>query len=128
MIIKYTIAWIGMVIIAIINAAIREIGYKKLLGELLAHQVSTVTAVILFGFYAWALSLRWKIQSSTQAIAIGFIWLILTVAFEFLFGHYVMKHPWSRLFHDYNIFEGRLWALVLLWITIAPFVFYKLRA
>jgi hypothetical protein len=117
-----------MVLIGILNGVIREAGYKRFLGELLAHQVSTVTGVILFGLYVWALSHRWRIQSSNQAVAIGLIWLVLTVAFEFLFGHYVMGHPWSRLLHDYNILEGRTWLLVLIWITIAPYVFYRLRS
>jgi hypothetical protein len=31
--------------------------------------------------------------------------------FEFLVGHYVMGHPWSRLLHDYNILAGRLWGV-----------------
>jgi hypothetical protein len=128
MILKYVIAWIIFPIIGIVNGIIRQIGYGKLMGELLAHQISTVTGIILFGLYAWGLSFRWKIQSSVEAIFIGLIWLALTIAFEFLFGHYVMKHPWSRLLHDYNILEGRLWVLVLIWITIAPYVFFKLSS
>jgi hypothetical protein len=126
MILKYALAWLLMPIMGIINGVIRQYGYSNALGELRAHQFSTLTGIILFGLYIWALNLRWKIQSSAQAIAIGLIWLALTVAFEFLFGHYFMKHPWSRLLHDYNIFEGRLWLLVLLWVTAAPYVFYKL--
>jgi hypothetical protein len=128
MIPRYTIAWIGLAIIGIINGVIREVGYGKFLGELLAHQVSSVTGIILFGLFTWCLSLRWRMQSSGQAFTIGIIWLGLTIAFEFLFGHYVMKHPWSRLFHDYNILEGRVWLLVLVWITIAPYVIYRLRS
>ncbi|MFB0521813.1 MAG: hypothetical protein ACETWD_10365 [Desulfatiglandales bacterium] len=127
MIPRYIIAWIGLAIIGIINGVIREVGYGKFLGELLAHQVSSMTGIILFGLFTWWLSLRWRMQSSGQAFTIGIIWLGLTIAFEFLFGHYVMKHPWSRLFHDYNILEGRLWLLVLVWITIAPYVIYRLR-
>jgi len=126
MILKYMAAWLLMPIIGIINGTIRQYGYTKALGELRAHQVSTVTGIVLFGLYIWALTLLWKIRSSAEAVAIGLVWLILTVAFEFLFGHYVMKHPWTRLFHDYNIFEGRLWVLVLVWITVAPYVFYRL--
>jgi len=126
MILKYTAAWLLMPIIGIINGTIRQYGYTKALGELRAHQVSTLTGIVLFGLYVWALTLLWKIRSSAEAVAIGLIWLILTVAFEFLFGHYVMKHPWSRLFHDYNIFEGRLWVVVLVWITVAPYIFYRL--
>ena len=47
--------------------------------------------------------------------------------FEFLFGHYVGKHSWSRLFHDYNILEGRLWSLVLMAIALAPYVMFRIR-
>jgi hypothetical protein len=126
MILKYAAAWLLMPIIGIINGTIRQYGYTKALGELRAHQVSTLTGLVLFGLYIWALTLLWKIRSSAEAIAIGLIWLILTVSFEFLFGHYVMKHRWSRLLHDYNIFEGRLWVLVLVWITAAPYLFYRL--
>jgi hypothetical protein len=128
MILKYTLAWLLMPIIGIINGIIRQYGYSNALGELRAHQISTGTGIILFGIYVWILSFRWKIQSSSEAIAIGLIWLILTIGFEFLFGHYVAGHPWSRLLFDYNILEGRLWLLVLLWITIAPYLFFKLSS
>ena len=127
MTLRYILAWVPMVPIAIVNAVVREAVYKNYLGDLRAHQVSTVTAIILFGLYIWLLSRWWPIPSARQAVAIGFIWLGLTVAFEFLFGHYVMGNPWERLFHDYNILQGRVWSLVLIWITIAPYVFYRLR-
>ena len=127
MILKYTVSWIGMVIIAIMNGVIRDALYGKRLGELTAHQISTFTLIALSGLYLWLLGLAWKIPSSNQAITIGLIWLALTVVFEFLFGHYVMKHPWTRLLHDYNILKGRIWILVLIWITIAPYVFYRLK-
>jgi len=128
MILKYTALWIGLVIIAIINGTIREVGYRRFVGELPAHQVSSITFIILIGIYTWLWNLKWRIESSRQSIAIGLIWLTLTIAFEFLFGHYVMKHPWSRLFHDYNLLKGRVWALVLLWTAIAPYVIFKLRS
>jgi hypothetical protein len=128
MVLKYTFAWIPMVFIGILNGAIRQFGYGRFLSELFAHQVSSVTGIILFGSYVWMLSIRWPLESSYQALVIGLIWLGLTVSFEFSFGHYVAKHPWSRLLHDYNILEGRLWCLVLTSITIAPYVMYKIRS
>ena len=128
MILKYTVSWIGMVIIAIMNGVIRDAVYGKSLGELTAHQISTFTLIVLSGLYLWLLGLAWNITSPGQAITIGLIWLALTVAFEFLFGHYVVKHPWDRLIHDYNILKGRIWILVLIWITIAPYVFHKFRS
>ncbi len=127
MILRYAFAWLILVVAAIINGAIREAVYKNRLGDLRAHQVSTLTGIILFGVIIWGLSRLWPLQSAKQAWTVGFIWLALTIAFEFLFGHFVVGHPWSKLLHDYNILAGRVWMLVLIWTTIAPYVFYKLR-
>jgi hypothetical protein len=124
---KYVLAWIPMVFIAIVNGAIREGWYGKHLSELQAHQISTVTGVLLFGVYIWALMSIWRPASAGQALTIGLVWLGMTVAFEFLFGHYVAKRPWRDLLHDYNLFAGRVWLVVLVWVTIAPYLFYQLQ-
>jgi hypothetical protein len=55
------------------------------------------------------------------------VWLGMTVAFEFLFGHYVAKRAWNELRRDYNLFAGRVWLVILVWVTIAPYVFYRLQ-
>ncbi len=125
MILKYTLAWLPMLLIAILNGALRQGWYTKYFSELRAHQISTLTGILLFGIYIWSLTRRWKLESSGQAFVIGLIWLGLTVAFEFIFGHYVAGHTWSKLFGDYNIFAGRVWVLVLIWITFAPYIFYR---
>ncbi|MGB5420656.1 MAG: hypothetical protein WBN03_00755 [Desulfobacterales bacterium] len=127
MVLKYTIAWIPMVFIAIANGVLRQYGYGRWMKELSAHQVSSLTAVILFYLYTWIFGKMLPLESSRQALAVGIIWLCLTVAFEFLFGHYVANHPWSRLIQDYDLLSGRLWALVLLAVTAAPYVVYKLK-
>ncbi len=127
MILRYVLAWLILLIVAIINGAIREVVYKNSLGELRAHQASTLSGIILFAIIVWGLSRLWPLHSAKQAWTVGFIWLMLTVVFEFLFGHFAMGHPWSKLLNDYNIFEGRVWLLVLIWTTVAPYVFYKLK-
>jgi hypothetical protein len=124
---KYVLAWMPMVFIAIINGAIREGWYGKHLSELQAHQLSTATGVLLFGVYIWGLIRLWRPESVGQALTIGLVWVGMTVAFEFLFGRYVAKRPWRELLHDYNLFAGRVWLVVLVWITIAPYVFYQLQ-
>jgi hypothetical protein len=37
-------------------------------------------------------------------VLIGILWLVLTVAFEFSFGHFVFGRSWEGLASDYNIF------------------------
>ncbi|MBN1495626.1 MAG: hypothetical protein JXA07_02585 [Spirochaetes bacterium] len=124
MILKYTLLWIPLVFIAILNGAIRDLIYKDSLGDLAAHQISTATGIVLFGIYIWALGLKWKLESARQAITVGLIWLGLTLAFEFLFFHYAMGHPWHVLLDAYNIFAGKIWVLVLVFVVIAPWLSY----
>ena len=124
---KYVLAWLPMVFIAILNGAIREGWYGKHVTELQAHQISTVVGVLLFGVYIWALIRFWRPASAGQALTIGLVWFGMTVAFEFLFGHYVVKRSWRDLLHDYNLFAGRVWLVVLVWVTLAPYLFYRLQ-
>ena len=128
MVFKYALLWIPMVFIAVANGAIRDLTYKNSLGELSAHQLSTLTGIVLFGIYIWAIGLEWKLQSSRQAAAVGALWLAFTLAFEFLFFHYAAGHPWHILLDAYNVCEGRIWVLVLIFIAIAPYLSYRIHA
>jgi hypothetical protein len=127
-VLKYTTGWAGLLVLAILNGAIREKVYQPFMSELSAHQLSTAMGLCLFGIYIWFLTGTWRIGSAAEAFTIGGIWLVFTILFEFFFFHYAMGHPWSRLFQDYNLFKGRVWILVLLWTAIAPYVFYRFRS
>lgn len=124
---KYFFLWFPMVVIAILNGVIRQGFYLSFLDELSAHQLSVLSGIIFFSIYIWFITGKWQLNSYNQTILIGFMWLIMTILFEFVFGHYVMGHSWEKLFHDYNFFAGRLWVIVLLWITISPTIFYHIR-
>jgi hypothetical protein len=117
-----------MVFIAILNGIFRESVFAKAVPELRAHQLSCLTGVLLFFGYTWVISLIWPLQSAKQAMSVGFLWLILTIAFEFTFGHYVVQHSWERLFQDYNILAGRLWVFVLLAVAFLPLIVFKIRS
>lgn len=125
---KYFLSWTPGIVIAIGNGSLRQLVYRLFFNELEAHQVSTVSFILLFGIYVWLIIPLLKLNSSGDAIRIGVIWLTLTVVFEFIFGHFVMDHPWRDLFFDYNLFKGRLWAIALLWTAISPYLFFRLRS
>jgi hypothetical protein len=127
-ILLYAGAWLGLVALAIVNGALREKTYGPHMEELSAHQLSTVIGLCLFAAYIWFLTGLCRLETARQALLIGAMWLIMTVAFEFLFGHYVAGHSWSRLLHDYNLLKGRVWVLVLIWTAVAPYFFYRVRS
>ncbi|SMF01343.1 hypothetical protein [Desulfovibrio gilichinskyi] len=120
----YGAAWIPMVFIAIANGVIRETVYAKFMGELSAHQLSSVTAIALFTFYTLFCQKLLPLHSSEEALLIGFMWLTMTIAFEFIFGHFIMNNSWVKLFSDYNIFKGKIWILVLIALAALPLLVF----
>lgn len=123
---KYFTGWLPLVVIAFVNGTIRQIGFQKSLGDLHAHQLSTAIGITLFGIYIFWIIRRWKLESQSEAIKIGLFWMILTIAFEFALGRFILGREWSVLLNDYNLLEGRVWSLVLLWVAIAPVLFYRI--
>lgn len=124
---RYALLWLGLPLIAMLNGTIREFVYRNTLGELFAHQLSSFTAVILISIYVWIIEERWKFSSSSEALAVGLIWLVQIIIFEFLFGHYAMGNSWEILFADYNVFEGRFWSIVVFWTATVPLIVHRVR-
>ena len=125
--ILYLGAWLPMVPIAIANGVLRETWYGPQLTELAAHQASTISALFLLGAYIWFVLRRWPPTRRGQALGIGLLWICLTLAFEFLFGHYVAGHAWDRLLADYDLLAGRIWVLIPLALGLAPWLAYQLQ-
>lgn len=123
---RYALCWFLLAVAAIINGVLREGTYGKSVSNLVAHQISTVTAIVFTGIVVWLFQRIWPLQSARQAGIVGALWLIMTILFEFGFGHFVAGHSFSRLFADYNLLQGRVWVLFLVWVAVMPYFFFKL--
>ena len=122
---KYLAAWLVMLLVSIVNGAARDLTYGKAMHELAAHQVSTAIGMFLLGGVIWLFGHLVPLSSNNQAIALGLFWAGLTVAFEFLFFHYVGGHSWLKLLANYNVRKGRIWVFIVLWIATAPYIFTR---
>jgi len=116
-----------MLMVAVANGAIRQITFSKFMTELRAHQLSTLIGAVLIGMVIWFVIHTWPPSSGQQALLIGFVWLILTVAFEFFMGLVLQRRPLAQVLNDYNISAGRVWLLFLIWLAVAPWVFFRLH-
>lgn len=117
---RWLAAWVGAPVLAIVNGAAREFAYKDQVGESAANQVSVAPLIALLGLYFWILQRRWPLATTRDALSVGAIWVALSVFFEFGFGHYVEGDSWSDLFQTYNVAEGNIWILILIWIAVGP--------
>lgn len=129
MILRALLVWLLLAVVAVSAGVAREALLTPRIGPQAAHVAGTWVVVAAF-FMAIGLSIRWIVPdlATWRLWLVGGVWLFLTVAFEFGFGHYVAGHSWSRLFRDYDVLAGRIWVLVLLTVLFAPVWLGRLRA
>jgi hypothetical protein len=127
MMLRYLLAWFVMLLIAVANGALRDFTYGRHVSELHAHQFSTLSGIVLLGVVIRGYVHLWPPVSMRQALFIGLFWMLLTVAFEFLFFHFVAGHSWEEMLSNYDVIHGRIWILLLAWVALAPGLFYRLH-
>jgi hypothetical protein len=127
MVLKAFSVWLLLLATALVLALFREGVLTPRVGPHAAHLLGTALAVAVMATVI-GVSLPWVVPGlDTRSLwALGLGWTGLTVAFEFVFGHFVMGHPWSRLLHDYDLLAGRVWVLVLLTTLLAPVLLGRL--
>lgn len=119
--------WLILLFLAIINAIIRNNLYKPFLGDLFAHQLSSLIFILIILFLTYAFLKISKAElNNIETFLMGITWLIATLVFEFVAGYYVFGNPLERLFADYSLLEGRMWILVLITILVAPYIANKI--
>lgn len=114
------VIWCALLVIAILNGALRVAWLIPRFGDTWGDIVSTVSlsaAIVLLAAYTigWMRPRTWG-----EAWIIGACWLGLTSAFEFLGGHYLFGRPWDMLLADYNLSQGRIWIVVLVATAVEP--------
>lgn len=120
--------WLVLIVAEIIHGILRAVLLVPHVGEFRSNQIGIFTGsaiIILIAFF----TIRWiGAKRKPELLAVGFIWLLLTVAFEILFGRFVMGLTWERIGADYNVAEGGLMPIGLLMLFFSPMIASRLRA
>lgn len=127
MLLKATGIWVLIVIAAIINGVIREKLIVPMAGIETALPLSGVTlSIIIFLISLASVSFIGAMETKTF-LTIGVLWVLLTLSFEFLFGHYVVGKPWKEIMQVFNMQKGDLFVVVLFVTALSPWVAAKIR-
>lgn len=126
LLIKIFITWLLFLPVPIINGLLRESWYKEIIGPLAAGQIGCLILSLVFLAYAF-ISLKKDVFNlkTKQLFLIGFIWLLLTLVFEFGLG-LAGGRLWSYMLADYKVWEGKIWPLVLLTVFFSPIIVRKI--
>lgn len=117
---KASVIWLALMVLAILNGGLRVKAIIPFTGEPAGHVISTLLLCLLILAATWA-TLPWAGPSTTgEAWAIGFLWLGLTLAFEFGMGRFISHLTWHQMLAEYNVLKGRIWVLVPLCTWLAP--------
>ena len=120
--------WLLIIGVEIVHGALRTFYLAPYVGDFPARQIGVFTGSVLI-FAITYLCIRW-LRASTDAalLSVGWIWLLLTLVFEFSFGPLVLGRSWDDLLLDFKIWRGGFFALGLLFLTLAPLLASRLRA
>ena len=119
MFLRAAVIWLAILVLASLNGAIRDLIVAPRIGDTAARAISTLVLCALVLLVTWT-SIRWVgPQSARQALAVGLLWLVLTLTFEFGSGRLAGK-SWSVVLADYDVLRGRIWVLVPIVTFVAP--------
>ena len=125
--IKAAALWLAVLVLAILNGALRERALIPTFGSfagLVASGIILCACILVVTFVAapWYGRL-----ASRQWFLIGLFWLLLTLVFEFSFGRFVQHKTWTELFDAYAFRGGNIWPVVLLTTFLTPWIAARLR-
>lgn len=126
---KAILFWFILLILAFVNATLRELTYKPLLEPHIgfwAHQISSITGILFFFVAIYSFLKRTKGQyQRADLIKAGLIWISMTVVFETFMNMIVRKLSISQIFETYYFWRGETWIFVLISLVISPLIIYK---
>jgi hypothetical protein len=112
-------AWLLFMITAVFNGYFRVSFLQLTMREYPAHVLSTLLLCLaLLVEMSVFLDLVGE-YSQGWLIALGVMWALLTVFFEFGFGR-MMGQSWATLLENYDVLHGRIWPLVLVVVLLTP--------
>jgi hypothetical protein len=127
LLLRATGIWLLLLLAAILNAALREQLFAPWLGKAVALPLSGILlSTLVFGVTLVFIP-RFGNLRTTLYFTIGLVWVVLTLAFEFLLGHFLLGQAWRETIQVLNVTQGNLFALVLLISLFSPWLAARLR-
>jgi len=127
-----TLAWLPLPVLAVANAALRELALLPLLGAKLAQLLSGLSLIAIITLYSFAIFRR-AIAGAGHGAAwlLGLIWAGLTLIFEYALIAASHEHPFARLAETLSpsaVSGGNLFVLAVIFLALAPRLFHRRTA
>ncbi len=119
-------AWLLIVAAETVHGTLRQLFLAPAIGDLPARQIGVLVGSLIIFVVAW-LTIRWiGARTLGQQLAVGAVWVVLIVAFEFALGT-ALGYSRARMLEDYDLAAGGYMAFGLLFLLLAPFLAARVR-
>lgn len=119
--------WVAIIPLAIINGIMRESVLVPLIGESYALPMSGISlCIMIFGVCLFGIPRLGPGSSRTYGI-MGVLWVLMTIAFEFVFGMWGAGKSFAELIKAYDITTGNLWSMIVLFVGVSPLLTAKIK-
>ena len=118
--------WLLMMAIETIHGVLRNRLLAPLVGDFRARQIGVfIGSALILGVAA--LTIGWiRPTSERSLLAIGALWLALTLAFEFGLGR-TLGRPWDAMLADYDLSHGGLLSIGMVVLALSPWIAVRIR-
>ena len=121
------LVWFVLIGVEFVHGALRAIFLVPVVGDHRSRHIGVFTGSVLILLVAY-LVVPWLHADKGRAlISVGVLWLVLTVAFEFSFGHYVFRRSWGDVASDYDPFQGGFLLIGMAVLMFAPVIAARMR-
>ena len=118
--IRAFLVWLVIITVETVHGILRGVLLVPIVGDLPARQIGVLIGSLLIFAVAY-LFIRWiAVKTKLQFLAVGLLWVLLTVIFEVVLGRLVLGLSWTRITEDYDLSQGGLLGLGLLFMAAAP--------
>lgn len=88
------VVWCVLIAVEFIHGTLRTIFLVPVVGDFRSRQAGVFTGSLLILAVAY-LTVPWLHAAGAKSlISVGVLWTVLTVTFEFSFGHFVLGRSW----------------------------------
>jgi hypothetical protein len=116
------VVWLVIIGVEFVHGVLRTLFLAPLTGDLRARQIGVFIGSCLIVSIAYLLVPWMCVENRRSLIQVGLLWVVLTLTFEFAFGHFVVGASWERLESDYDLTHGGLLPLGLVVLMFAPLI------
>ena len=127
LILRATAVWLLLIAVEVVHGIARTLLLAPVVGDFRARQFAVFSGSLLILLIS-SLTIRWmRVDKTRWLVAVGMLWVVLTLAFEVTLGRVILDYSWDRLASDYNLRKGGLLPIGLTVMAMSPLLAARLR-